>query len=459
MNISSIITAVLISSALTLGLWFQVPEPELGTTNLIAGNTYNLSGAGVSSSATSITLSSLTIKQTGQKIQDSDLSDTFWITIEPGNNSKQEIVSCTTLAQGATTATLSGCTRGISPIRPYTASTTLQYTHGGGAQVIFSDPPSVFDEFAAKQNTAYITGTWGFQGTAPTSTTCATDFELCNKTYVDATANAGAATSTETNGGIVELATAIEAASSTDHGATKPIVRQAKHSTSTPTYGCDGTGTIGALCGVVALNSGKLNQLWLNLTEHFIFTSLFATAASSTNATSTNFAISSGIFGINGLNYRFPSTISASSTTLTSDATGNLTWMKPPVQILYSSNGRISGTVLATVALPSAGLGTQGKIRINCYCVTNGDVIMNLRIGTGAASTTFWTARNTGQYVFGFGMATSTNGQFWTMASTSQAVAINTESYYSNSAQLYIDLISASASSYAEGFVVELLNY
>lgn len=147
--------------------WFGGPNLA-AVVEPIAGATYNLAGSGVSSSATSMTLQNFTIKQTGQKIQDSDLSDTFYLTIEPGNPTKQEIVSCTTVVQNAAgTATLSGCLRGLSPITPYTASTTLQFVHAGGSQVIFSDPPQLFNQYAAKANDELIPGRWTASGTNP----------------------------------------------------------------------------------------------------------------------------------------------------------------------------------------------------------------------------------------------------------------------------------------------------
>jgi len=93
----------------------SIENAQLGADTVlpIAGVIYNLSGSGVSGSATSITLASLTIPQTGQKLIDSDFSDTFYITLEPGNRNRQEIVSCTTVTQNASSATLSGCTRGL----------------------------------------------------------------------------------------------------------------------------------------------------------------------------------------------------------------------------------------------------------------------------------------------------------------------------------------------------------
>lgn len=136
-------------------------EPVFGTESnmLIAGSTYNLAGSGITGSATSITLQSFTLPQTGQKIADADLADVFYITLEPGNRSRQEIASCTTVTQNSGgTATLSGCSRGLSPLSDYTASTTLQFSHAGGSQVIFSDPPQVFNTYIGKYASSTVTG-------------------------------------------------------------------------------------------------------------------------------------------------------------------------------------------------------------------------------------------------------------------------------------------------------------
>lgn len=146
----------------------------------IAGQTYTLAGSGISSSDTSFTLTSFTITQTGYRIQDSDMSQIFYVTFEPGSRSRQEIASCTTVTQNADgTATISGCTRGLLPIAPYTASTSLQFPHSGGSTVIFSDPPQLFNQAAFKDNDETITGNWIIG--APLSSD-----SIANKAYVDA---------------------------------------------------------------------------------------------------------------------------------------------------------------------------------------------------------------------------------------------------------------------------------
>lgn len=173
---------------------------ELGADTVlpIAGATYYLSGTGISSSATSFTLTSFTIPQNGKKIQDSEMSDTFYLTFEPGSRTRQEIASCTTVTQnGDGTATISGCTRGLSPVSPYTASTSLQFAHSGGSSVVFSNPPQLYNQVAFKDNDETITGQWTFEVFPVTAST---------------------SIASATTSGIAELATGAEAASSTIEG-------------------------------------------------------------------------------------------------------------------------------------------------------------------------------------------------------------------------------------------------
>lgn len=138
----------------------------LGGTLPVAGVTYTLAGSGVTSAATSITLTSLTIPQTGYELLDADFSSTFYVTLEPGNTKRQEIVSCTTVTQNANnTATISGCTRGLLPFSPYTTSSSYQFSHAGGTSLIFSDAPQLFNEYVTKANDEVIAGGIRFSST------------------------------------------------------------------------------------------------------------------------------------------------------------------------------------------------------------------------------------------------------------------------------------------------------
>lgn len=209
----------LLAVVVFLGVYQQRSSPvETETIQVLSATkpaglfTYRLSGAGISSSASSFTLNSLTLPQNDYPIQDADVSDTFFITIEPGSTDRQEFVSCTTIGSNTGgTVTISGCTRGLSPITPYTASSTLQFAHSGASAVIFSDAPGLFNEFAAKGNSETITGAWNF-ATAPTSSDeCSTSTEYCTRGYVDLQVAAGfSASNVAANSGLITLGTAPE---------------------------------------------------------------------------------------------------------------------------------------------------------------------------------------------------------------------------------------------------------
>ena len=106
-----------------------------GATNAtqpIAGTNYYLAGSGVSATASSIVLNSLTITQTGVPITSAMLSSNFYVTLEPGQNARQEIASCTGVTQNSNgSATLTNCSRGLLPFPPYTASSSYAFPHGG----------------------------------------------------------------------------------------------------------------------------------------------------------------------------------------------------------------------------------------------------------------------------------------------------------------------------------------
>lgn len=157
-------SGVIVASLLALNS-ITSPSPTLALTQQIAGSTYTIAGGGMAPSDTSFTLQSFTLTQTGQPIQTGNLSSIFYMTLEPGNKTKQEIVGCTAVTQETNgTALISGCSRGLSPIPPYTASTTLAFSHAGGSQVIISDAPQIFNQYPAKDNNETVSGLYVFSG-------------------------------------------------------------------------------------------------------------------------------------------------------------------------------------------------------------------------------------------------------------------------------------------------------
>lgn len=168
------------------------PSAVVGGVQPFAGTTYQLA-AGMSPSITSFTLNSFTIPQTSHEITTADIGSGAYFTIEPGNSQRQEIVLCTTVTQSPSNAqaTLSGCTRGLLPFYPYTASSTYQFSHTAGSAVVASNPPQLFEQYANKGGTTTITGQWMFASSAipmidSASTTIFTSStQLVSKAYVD----------------------------------------------------------------------------------------------------------------------------------------------------------------------------------------------------------------------------------------------------------------------------------
>lgn len=256
-------------------------------TSPVAGMTYTISGSGITSSATSITLQSLTLPQTGYELTDEDFSDIFYITLEPGSTKRQEIVSCTTVVQGTgTTATLSGCIRGLLPIYPYTTSSTLQFSHAGGTQVIFSDPPQLFEQYISKNSTSTISGVLTFNVYPVMGSTvgnATTSLQIITKGQFDAGLNQGAATSTETVAGISEQATQLEMASSTQFDVQNPHFMSSEYATTTP-YTHTNLGNF----AVITKNDGYIDQEMLNQAYTFAWTAPHSFSSSTTfTATST----------------------------------------------------------------------------------------------------------------------------------------------------------------------------
>lgn len=368
--------------------YFSQPEEVLGGSGTlpVAGVTYSLAGSGVTASATSITLSSLTIPQTGYPLQDSDFSTTFYITFEPGNTKRQEISSCTTVTQnGNGTATLSGCSRGLLPFTPFTASSTYAFSHAGGTSVIFSDPPQLFNEFASKSNTETINQIWTFTVHPESSSSLGlptSTYQYVTKQYADNLSNQGAATSTESNAGVVELGTLTEIASSTDYGVNMPLVLQAKYATSTP-Y----ADSIGAGYSCVTENDGNISADCLPTSESIIWTG----ESTYTASTTFNKLVVDGDIEINNV----------ISNSLVNGDNADLLHKHAYSKLFQSSTTQssVASTVdvpfFATTTIPANTLGENNVIRFKVYIPaltwTNGNTkTFKVRYGaSGEASITF----------------------------------------------------------------------
>ena len=258
---------------------------ELGAVNAVAGATYRLSGSGVSGSATSFTLTSFTIPQTSREILDADMGDTFYVTFEPGSASRQEIASCTTVAQSGSdnTATISGCTRGLLPFTPFTASTTYQFAHGGGTAVVFSNPPQFYNLFGALDEDETVTGAWNFSSSAiaqyNANPTFSSNTDIITKKYADDLAIAGAPDSSLTVKGLVEQATGTEAAAGTATGdTTAPLAI---------TTALTGSSSASRVMIPVTQSDGTIKPGFLPTDEQLTWTGAVSSTGGFTSASST----------------------------------------------------------------------------------------------------------------------------------------------------------------------------
>lgn len=162
----------------------------------VQGINYKLAGSGCIATASEIILSSFTLPD-GTLITMSMFGDTGYMTLEPGT-SKEENISFTGVTQNANgTATLTGVTKGLNFVAPYTSEALLKLAHAGGTIAIISNSAPFYNELSAKDNDETITSQWTFTDpkipkmdtySAPTD-----DEQLATKKYVDDIASGGTA--------------------------------------------------------------------------------------------------------------------------------------------------------------------------------------------------------------------------------------------------------------------------
>ena len=315
----------------------SITYEDLGA-QAVGGEVYFLGGSGVTATQTTVDLTKFGYTQPNGVYYEFEMANFGGAlgcgTLEPGINGKQEFVSFTGITQNANnTAQLTGITRGLQRFPDYTSSTTLRTAHAGGTKFVISNsPPCFYETYANRQASTTIESRWTFT-TVPESTRAATTSnQLATKSYVDNTNNVGAATSTESTGGIVELATRTEQASTTG-AVTDALVLQARNATSTPGADITATGGTGETFVVVAEDDGKINQSWIDLTEGFAFTGNNTQTGSTTlsgvttiNASTTILASQANRLTLNGVDYTFPVTEGASTTALLTNGGGRLIW-------------------------------------------------------------------------------------------------------------------------------------
>lgn len=346
-------------SATVLFSSVQKATPVAGSFNPTGGSTYLLQSS-ISSSQTTITLTSFTEPGSGIPYTMTYLgSNIEYGTLSPSSGNS-EFIAFTNIVQNTNgTATLTGVTRGQART-PGTggcvASSTLAHAYPGQTQFVLSNTPCFYSQYAVKQNDETISGLYTFTqppiGINP----------------------GGQPNASETVNGVSELATAAESGAGTSVGGTGArLVLPASLATSTPTASCS------AFCVAIA-TAGKLSQSFLNLTQQFNFSSLFATNASSTNATTTKLWItgitnsivktdSAGqtIAAVPGVDYSTGS-YSFATSTLTIPSTGSISYATSTGLTIPSGTFSASSTIdlvgsMSVCTVSSFGSGSG----IGCY--------------------------------------------------------------------------------------------
>lgn len=190
----------------------------------VGTSAFYLAGAGTNNNSTNIQLVSFKTPD-GRPVTMSMFGTIGYGALEPQTTARLEDISFTGVSQNVNgTATLTGVSRGLDFVYPYAASTTLAYSHSGGATFIITNTAGFYyNEFAMPNNNNDFT--WA---TASSS--------IASKGYVDYVAFNGAAVVAATTGvpGVSQLATQLQTASSTaNNGAGYPLVIPASNATST----------------------------------------------------------------------------------------------------------------------------------------------------------------------------------------------------------------------------------
>lgn len=243
------------------------PEPELGASEAIpttiAFFETTLASA-ITDSATSFTLTSATDKD-GTVLA----SSTYAFVIDEGSSNEEIVIA------DCTGTTCTNALRGVSARTGNTEVAALKKTHRRGASVKITDAPILM------LVSRILRGEQGVDFTPDT------DYDLVTKTYVDSLALGSTTISASlTDDGIVELATGVEAASSTATGGSgSPLVLHTGISTSTaPSSGSYVvvTGADGDISdGFVSSSSVTQYAIWR------ASTTVFAATTTAHSATST----------------------------------------------------------------------------------------------------------------------------------------------------------------------------
>jgi hypothetical protein len=364
--------------------------PQFGATvsfNPIQAAPTFLSGAGVTAAATSVTLTSFVTRQ-GTLITTTNIGGIGYATIDPGT-SKEENISFTGITQnGNGTAALTGVTRGLLPVFPYTASTTLAIAHSGGATVITSNSAPFYSQFNIAANTSTITGPWTFSSSSiPQLASDTTNvqvgaslFNIPDVNYVNNVASSGAANGSLSVKGIFQEATKAQTSAGTAAGSTGAdlIVPNSYHSaTASATTTVPVTGAAGTL------SSGFIDQ-----TANYSWTGSTTLASTSFSTATSGLALLGSVGHLSSLTAGATNTVAISNGSTWTASTNTL-----PIKSTTSATSSLVQNTLSTttqITMPVAVAGSYYLFTID----TNGMVAASTTYNIILGGTTVATCQN-----------------------------------------------------------------
>lgn len=401
--ISAILAAVILIGGVVTGEKFVQPASSASTQSFgsftpVGGQTYTLSGSGITSTQNTVPLTSFTTPD-GRALVMSDFGSVGYAVIDPNSPSKIEDITFTGISQSPNgTATLTGVSRGMDFISPYLASSSLAYSHAGGAYLILSNTAGFYgQQFFFLNNNGTSSATLVFGSTTPPMYDADpvwlnfTPQILADVSYVNSVVAAGAANASTLVKGIIQIATSVQVAAGTATGSTGALLvppNSLYNATQSATTIIPVTNT-----------SGKLAQAFLDLTQLFPFSGGILSSASSTYTATTSISASNVLTNaviFNKIPYAFPSSQGAANSVLTNGGTGILSWSAVPTPIKYSvvsATGPSSSSFATSSVLniPAGALTASStwSATINGTCTTStGDCVYYLRDNGGTTLAT-----------------------------------------------------------------------
>lgn len=260
-----------------------------------------------------------------------------------------------------TAITVSSLQRGVSWITATTTVSSIAQYHSRGADVRITDWPQIGRNANELNGSDTIPNVITYASTVASSSIAMSPYNLVDVDLLNSTSFAGSPNASTIAKGLVQLATAVQQASSTSLGSSAAsLVITSSNATDTPQAKCNSLGSSnGAGCAVIALLNGKISQSWLDLTQAFtvsgswIFSNAVSIAASLSNKLT-----------LNTVAYDFPSSQGSLGTLLKNDGSGNLSWGNA-TRYLYATTTSItaasSAYATSTVLVIPAGILTASS--------------------------------------------------------------------------------------------------